>query len=81
MMEQAVWCPANREYFRGGGYSVHYVTRGGAPVTMMRLNIVKGLGPVSSWRKAGLLICLPRCTRPWTNALTRAGRPPGSPRA
>ena len=46
MMEQAVWCPANREYFRGGGYSVHYVTRGGAPVTMMRLNIVKGLGPV-----------------------------------
>ena len=46
MMEQAVWCPANREYFRGGGYSVHYVTKGGAPVTMMRLNIVKGLGPV-----------------------------------
>lgn len=30
MMEQAVWCPANREYFRGGGYSVHYVTRGGS---------------------------------------------------
>ena len=35
MTEQAVWCPANREYFRGGGYSVHYVTRGGAPVTKM----------------------------------------------
>ena len=46
MMSQATWCPANREYFRGGGYSVHYVTKGGAPVTMMRLNIVKGLGPV-----------------------------------
>ena len=32
MMSQATWCPANREYFRGGGYSVHYVTKGGAPV-------------------------------------------------
>ena len=31
---------------RDSGYSVHYVTKGGAPVTMMRLNIVKGLGPV-----------------------------------
>lgn len=30
-MEQAVWCPANREYFRGGGYSVHYVTKGARP--------------------------------------------------
>ena len=42
------WCAADQFYFRGGGYSSHYVsgTRGGMPVTMARLNIVKGLGPV-----------------------------------
>ncbi|HWL53258.1 MAG TPA: L-fucose isomerase [Chthoniobacteraceae bacterium] len=39
------WFPANAEYFRGGGWSTHYVTRGGMPVTMCRLNLVKGLGP------------------------------------
>lgn len=42
------WCPADRYYFRGGGFSSHFVggTRGGMPMTMIRLNIVKGLGPV-----------------------------------
>ena len=40
------WMPADRDYFRGGGYSAHFVTRGGMPMTMLRLNIVKGLGPV-----------------------------------
>ena len=34
------------EYFRGGGYSSGFLTRGGMPVTMCRLNLVKGLGPV-----------------------------------
>jgi len=42
------WCPADQFYFRGGGYSSHFKkgTRGGMPMTMMRLNLVKGLGPV-----------------------------------
>ncbi len=40
------WCPASRGYFRGGGFSSHFVTEGEFPVTMIRLNIVKGLGPV-----------------------------------
>ena len=40
------WMPADRDYFRGGGYSSHFVTRRGMPMTMLRLNIVKGLGPV-----------------------------------
>jgi len=40
------WCPANRAYFRGGGFSSSFKTRGGMPVTMSRLNMVKGLGPV-----------------------------------
>lgn len=38
--------PASQEYFRGGGFSTDYLTKGGMPVTMARLNLVKGLGPV-----------------------------------
>ncbi len=40
------WYPANRDYFRGGGFSSNFLSKGGMPVTMARLNIVKGLGPV-----------------------------------
>lgn len=40
------WRPAAVEYFRGGGFSSDFLTRGGMPVTMSRLNLVKGLGPV-----------------------------------
>ena len=40
------WMPANREYFRGGGFSSKFLTRGGMPCTMARLNLIKGLGPV-----------------------------------
>lgn len=40
------WCPAVHEYFRGGGYSSRFLTRGGVPFTMNRINIVRGIGPV-----------------------------------
>jgi len=40
------WYPAITEYFRGGGYSSKYLTKGGMPVTMSRINLVKGVGPV-----------------------------------
>ena len=40
------WCPAAVEYFRGGGYSSQFVTKGGMPITMSRVNLIKGLGPV-----------------------------------
>ncbi len=40
------WHAANHDYFRAGGWSSHFVTRGGMPVTMARLNLVQGLGPV-----------------------------------
>jgi L-fucose/D-arabinose isomerase len=40
------FCPANKEYFRGGGYSSQFMTAGQMPVTMSRVNLVKGLGPV-----------------------------------
>jgi L-fucose isomerase len=40
------WYPAERDYFRGGGFSSGFLTEGSMPVTMMRMNLVKGLGPV-----------------------------------
>ncbi len=45
-LEATTWFPANRDYFRGGGYSSNFLSKGGMPVTMSRLNLVKGLGPV-----------------------------------
>ncbi len=45
-LEATTWYPADRDYFRGGGFSSNFLTKGGMPVTMMRLNLVKGLGPV-----------------------------------
>jgi len=46
MLEATEWCAADNGYFRGGGYSSRFVTKAEIPCTMMRLNIVKGLGPV-----------------------------------
>jgi len=40
------WCPAESEYFRGGGFSSQFLTEGEMPVTMCRVNLIKGLGPV-----------------------------------
>lgn len=40
------WCRANYEYFRGGGFSSHFKTGAEMPVTMLRVNIVDGVGPV-----------------------------------
>ncbi len=39
------WCAADNGYFRGGGYSSRFLTRAEMPATMIRLNLVKGLGP------------------------------------
>lgn len=45
-LEKTLWCPGNLEYFRGGGFSSQFKTAGQMPVTMSRINLVKGLGPV-----------------------------------
>jgi len=45
-LEATSWHSAVLEYFRGGGFSSHFVTRGGMPVTLSRVNLVQGLGPV-----------------------------------
>ncbi|MFC1975223.1 L-fucose isomerase [Chloroflexota bacterium] len=44
-LEATTWHTSMVEYFRGGGWSTRYLTRGGMPVTMCRLNLIKGLGP------------------------------------
>lgn len=46
MLEATKWHPAGLEYMRGGGYSSQFLTRPGMPVTMCRINLVKGQGPV-----------------------------------
>jgi len=45
-LDATTWYPAITEYFRGGGFSSSFLTVGGMPVSMSRINLVKGLGPV-----------------------------------
>ena len=45
-LDATEWCPADNGYFRGGGFSSRYLTRGEMPATMVRINLVKGVGPV-----------------------------------
>lgn len=45
-LDNTTWAPADIGYFRGGGFSSLFNTKGGMPVTMSRINMVKGLGPV-----------------------------------
>lgn len=40
------WCKANRNYMRGGGYTSHFRCKAEMPVTMLRVNIIEGIGPV-----------------------------------
>lgn len=45
-MQATDWCPAALDYFPGGGFSSHFNTKAEMPVTMVRVNLVAGLGPV-----------------------------------
>jgi L-fucose isomerase len=45
-LDATKWCPSMVEYFPGGGWSTDFTTRGAMAVTMCRLNLVQGLGPV-----------------------------------
>ncbi len=46
ILENTKWAPANKGYFRGGGFSSQYSTKGEMPVTMVRVNLIDKLGPV-----------------------------------
>lgn len=45
-LDATVWPPASGEYFRGGGFSSCFLSKGNMPVTMSRIALVKGLGPI-----------------------------------
>lgn len=45
-LQATTWNAADYGYFRGGGYSSRFLTRSEMPVTMLRINLIKGLGPV-----------------------------------
>src|SRR5690606_13846443 len=45
-LDATTWYPANRDYFRGGGFSSQFLSKGNMPVTMCRVNLIKGVGPV-----------------------------------
>jgi L-fucose/D-arabinose isomerase len=45
-LDTTTWFPADCGYFRGGGFSSKFISKGGMPVTMARINLIKGLGPV-----------------------------------
>ena len=57
-LKATTWYPAMREYFAGGGYSSGFLTQGGMPATMFRINLVKGLGPVMQIAE-GMTVALP----------------------
>ena len=46
MLKATTWNAADNGYFRGGGFSSRFLTQAEMPATMIRLNLVKGLGPV-----------------------------------
>ena len=45
-LDATSWHPSNGGYFPGGGWSSKFVSKAGMPITMSRVNLVKGLGPV-----------------------------------
>jgi len=57
-LDATTWYPAIVEYFRGGGFSSSFLTCGGMPVTLSRINLIKGLGPVLQIAE-GLTVDLP----------------------
>jgi L-fucose isomerase len=68
-LDACTWYPANRGYFRGGGFSSNFITRGGMPVTMSRLNLIKGLGPALQIAE-GFTVDIPRTVHDILNKRT-----------
>ena len=58
-LRETDWCRANYEYFRGGGFSSHFATSAEMPVTLLRLNIIDGIGPVAQIAQ-GQTVVLPK---------------------
>lgn len=57
-LDAVQWCPADQGYFRGGGYSSRFLTDAEMPATMLRINLIKGIGPVMQIAE-GYTVALP----------------------
>lgn len=68
-LEATKWCPSVTEYFPGGGWSTDFTTDGEMPVTMCRLNLVRGLGPVLQIAE-GYTVSLPEAVHSILDART-----------
>ncbi|SDQ18727.1 L-fucose isomerase [Pseudovibrio sp. Tun.PSC04-5.I4] len=68
------WCAAVDEYFRGGGFSSSFLSEGGVPFTMTRLNLIDGIGPVLQIAE-GWSVELPEETHAVLNDRTNATWP------
>jgi len=73
-LDATKWCAADHGYFRGGGWSSCFLSQGGMPVTMMRVNLVKGLGPVLQLAE-GYTVDLPEKVHETLNLRTSPGWP------
>ena len=58
-LEKTIFYPANLQYFNGGGFSVNFISEGGMPVTISRINLIKGLGPILQLAE-GYTVDMPR---------------------
>ncbi|MDR2524916.1 MAG: L-fucose isomerase [Oscillospiraceae bacterium] len=58
MLQATDWCPADKGYFRGGGFSSRFSTQAEMPLTLIRFNIAEGLGPVLQFAE-GWAVTLP----------------------
>jgi L-fucose isomerase len=73
-LDATIWYPANCGYFRGGGFSSNFLTRGGMPVTMSRINLIKGLGPALQIAE-GFSVDIPRTVHDILNKRTDSAWP------
>ena len=65
-LDATQWCPASLGYFRGGGFSSHFRSKGGMPVTMSRINMVGEIGPVLQIAEGYTAELDGTCIRYWT---------------
>lgn len=68
------WCPAVEEYFRGGGFSSNFLSEGGVPFTLTRINLIDGIGPVLQIAE-GWSVDLPEAAHKTLNDRTNATWP------
>ena len=73
-LDETKWCAAIAEYFRGGGFSSQFTTKAGMPITMSRINLIKGLGPVLQIAE-GYTVELPETVHNVLNERTNATWP------